>query len=257
MAEDDYVDGADSGFLMHDTVPAPLKASGKPAPNPEWEAKAKAYHDEITAEVGINPFDTLTMLERWKSDAEPANEQGQVSFSRAMLDSATDALRNALEIARNEHLRAEALERRLKRRPHPTPEERQSRAMTFDHVTRDDFEITLREAHADLDDAQNDLAEAKGALEASDLENDRLRAKIAQDASIVASASNCIALRGALTECAEHFEQIAEKARHWGKVFARNDDAVSRWMQISRWADTRASVARAALSPKPDGEEAK
>lgn len=87
----------------------------KPAPNPEWEAKAKAFREELLAESGPpNPFDTLTMLEKWTADAEPANEHGQVSFSRAMLESAESALRQALEIARNEHLRAERAETALR-----------------------------------------------------------------------------------------------------------------------------------------------
>lgn len=89
--------------------------STKPAPNPEWEAKAKAFRDDLLAESGPpNPFDTLTMLERWTADAEPANEHGQVSFSRAMLESAESALREALNIARNEHLRAERAETALR-----------------------------------------------------------------------------------------------------------------------------------------------
>lgn len=77
----------------------------KPEPNPEWEALADATHAAIVAEVGEpNPFDTLTMLATWKSHAEPANERGQISFSRALLDSAHDALRVALEMARTEYL---------------------------------------------------------------------------------------------------------------------------------------------------------
>jgi hypothetical protein len=65
----------------------------KPAPNPEWEALADAAHAAIRAEVGQDePEQTLKMLQTWKADAEPANELGQISFSRAMLDSATDAL---------------------------------------------------------------------------------------------------------------------------------------------------------------------
>jgi hypothetical protein len=77
----------------------------KPEPNPEWEALADAAHAAIRAEVGeSNPFDTLAMLERWKADAEPAFEGGKISFSRALLDSATDGLRAALEIARTEYL---------------------------------------------------------------------------------------------------------------------------------------------------------
>lgn len=87
----------------------------KPSPNPEWEAKADAFHAETVAEVGVNPFDTLVMLEKWKADAEPANHLGQVSFSRAMLDSATDALRAALEMARTEHLEAKRLTERAER----------------------------------------------------------------------------------------------------------------------------------------------
>lgn len=87
----------------------------KPAPNPEWEAKAKAFRADQLAEIGPpNPFDTLTMLERWTADAEPANEHGQISFSRALLESAESALRQALEIARNEHLRAERAEAALR-----------------------------------------------------------------------------------------------------------------------------------------------
>lgn len=91
-----------------------LLAKTKPEPNPEYEAKAKAAHQRIAAEAGVNPFDTLTMLERWTADAEPANHLGQVSFSRALLDSAADALRMALEISRNEYLRAERAIRSLK-----------------------------------------------------------------------------------------------------------------------------------------------
>ena len=87
----------------------------KPAPNPEWEAKAQEFRAAQLAESGPpNPFDTLTMLERWTADAEPANEHGQVSFSRAMLESAESALRQALEIARGEHLRAERAEKALR-----------------------------------------------------------------------------------------------------------------------------------------------
>ena len=62
-------------------------------PNPEWEAKADTHHAATLAKVGVEPLQTLKMLERWKADAEPANEFGQVTFSRALLDSATDALR--------------------------------------------------------------------------------------------------------------------------------------------------------------------
>ena len=67
-----------------------------PAPNPEWEAKAKAYNDQARSERGpITREDaeqTLTMLRTWTADAQPANEQGQVSFARAMLESAEEAL---------------------------------------------------------------------------------------------------------------------------------------------------------------------
>lgn len=81
--------------------------SEKADPNPEWEAKADAAHAAIVAEVGHgNPFDTLTMLETWKAHAEPADCDGRITFSRAMLDSAQDALRMALEMARSEHLQA-------------------------------------------------------------------------------------------------------------------------------------------------------
>lgn len=87
-----------------------LQTGEKAAPNPEWEAKADAFHAATVAEFGVNPFDTLTMLRRWKADTEPANELGQISFSRAMLNSAADALSMALEISRAEYLRANAAE---------------------------------------------------------------------------------------------------------------------------------------------------
>jgi len=90
-------------------APRAVLATEKPEPNPEWEARADAAHAAIVAEVGpSNPFDTLTMLEKWKAHAEPADCDGRITFSRAMLDSAEDALRTALKISRNEHLRAEA-----------------------------------------------------------------------------------------------------------------------------------------------------
>jgi hypothetical protein len=82
-------------------------SAGKPEPNPEWEAKADAAHEAIRAEVGDgNPFDALTMLETWKAHAEPADSDGRITFSRSLLDSAQDALRQALELARTEHLQA-------------------------------------------------------------------------------------------------------------------------------------------------------
>lgn len=81
------------------------EAIGKAEPNPEWEAKADAAHAEIVAEVGEpNPFETLNMLATWKSHAEPADCDGRITFSRAMLDSAHDALRVALEMARTEYI---------------------------------------------------------------------------------------------------------------------------------------------------------
>lgn len=73
-----------------------------PEPVAEWEAKADAAHAAIMAEVGDpEPVLTLTMLKRWKSHAQPANALGQISFSRAMLDSATDALEFVLGAARD------------------------------------------------------------------------------------------------------------------------------------------------------------
>ena len=73
---------------------------GKPEPNPEWEAKAKALREHSRAEAAKlepdetdQPEMTLKMLERWTPDAEPANEHGQITFSRAMLESAEDSLR--------------------------------------------------------------------------------------------------------------------------------------------------------------------
>lgn len=86
--------------------PAASLATEKPEPNPEWEAKADAAHAAIVAEVGeSNPFDTLVMLETWKAHAEPADSDGRISFSRALLDSAQSALRVALEMARTEYLK--------------------------------------------------------------------------------------------------------------------------------------------------------
>jgi hypothetical protein len=98
---------ASGGRLPRPQMDAPDQHSaGKPDPNPEWEAKADAAHEAIRAEVGDgNPFDTLTMLETWTAHAEPADCDGRITFSRALLDSAKDGLRAALELARGEHLR--------------------------------------------------------------------------------------------------------------------------------------------------------
>lgn len=88
---------------------SPAAPSEKPEPNPEWEAKADAAHEAIRAEVGEpNPFDTLTMLATWKAHAEPADCDGRITFSRSMLDSAHDALKVALEMARTEYLARKA-----------------------------------------------------------------------------------------------------------------------------------------------------
>lgn len=73
-----------------------LPAAEKMEPNPEWEARANALHAEATVERGIEPEATLGMLEAWKSVVEPANELGQSSFTRAMLDSAVDSIRKLL-----------------------------------------------------------------------------------------------------------------------------------------------------------------
>lgn len=54
-------------------------------------------------------------------------------------------------------------------------------------------------------------------------------------------------LRRALGESADHFARIKEKALHWQRTFSRNDDAVSRWGEIGRWAHHRAECARAGL----------
>jgi len=72
----------------------------KPDPNPEWEAKADAEHAAIREEVGeCDPLAALTMLKTWKAHAEPADQDGRITFSRAMLDSAEDALEVALKLS--------------------------------------------------------------------------------------------------------------------------------------------------------------
>lgn len=63
-----------------------------PEPTPEWEAKARAFAAQVHAAHPVEPAQTLVMLRRWTADAEPANEHGQVSFARAMLESAEAAL---------------------------------------------------------------------------------------------------------------------------------------------------------------------
>jgi len=90
---------------LGETSYAPTMAE-KPEPNPEWEALADAYHAASLEECGVEPEATLAMLRRWKADAEPANALGQISFSRAMLESATDAL--AATLARIAELEGKA-----------------------------------------------------------------------------------------------------------------------------------------------------
>lgn len=63
------------------------------------EADYQAHHRAQEAEFADDPADlpgTLAMLERWGPEAFPANEQGQVSFGRALLDSAASAIRKHL-----------------------------------------------------------------------------------------------------------------------------------------------------------------
>lgn len=86
-----------------------LLAKQKPDPVPEWEAMAEAAHQAIVGEVGINPLDTLAMLETWTAVAEPADYRGKITFSRSLLDSAADALRMALQVARAEYARGQEL----------------------------------------------------------------------------------------------------------------------------------------------------
>jgi hypothetical protein len=38
-------------------------------PNPEWEAKAKAYRADKIADHSIEPEQTLKMLEQWTANA--------------------------------------------------------------------------------------------------------------------------------------------------------------------------------------------
>lgn len=102
--EEDMV-ARDSSPSITGGAGTPTPPITKAAPNPEWEAKADAAHAAIVAEVGqSNPFDTLKMLETWKAHAEPADCDGRITFSRALLDSAADALRVALEMARAEYI---------------------------------------------------------------------------------------------------------------------------------------------------------
>lgn len=72
--------------------------------------------------------------------------------------------------------------------------------------------------------------------------------KRANAALIVHAVNSYPALVKALEEAADHFEEIANKALHWQNVFAKNDEAASRWRQIQLHADKRASVLRTALS---------
>lgn len=69
------------------------EVAGKPEPVPEWEAIADKAHAVIREQAGDpEPDAVLAMLRCWKAPAEPANALGQITFSRALLDSATDAL---------------------------------------------------------------------------------------------------------------------------------------------------------------------
>lgn len=62
-------------------------------PNPAFEKLASDAHAEIRAEVGVvEPHLTLAMLKTWSEHAAPANALGQVSFARALLQNATDAI---------------------------------------------------------------------------------------------------------------------------------------------------------------------
>jgi hypothetical protein len=98
--------GAETTISLTDGDARQLSAAlspHKPEPSPEWEAKAQTAQQRIRDELRATGDDyppslpdALRMLEKWIPSAEPANEQGQISFSRALMESAAEAMRAAI-----------------------------------------------------------------------------------------------------------------------------------------------------------------
>ncbi|TPM06777.1 MULTISPECIES: hypothetical protein [unclassified Mesorhizobium] len=66
------------------------------APPLEYESTGELAYQRYCAAQPVDEVDaelTLTMLETWAPACLPANEQGQVHFARAMLDSAAATIR--------------------------------------------------------------------------------------------------------------------------------------------------------------------
>ena len=77
------------------TIPEPVAA---------WEAKAAEFHAANIAEARADPEykrgdlkESARLLRRWLADAAPANEHGQVSFLRALVEAHLVAVDEVIE----------------------------------------------------------------------------------------------------------------------------------------------------------------
>lgn len=100
-----HVDGAlwaafEQGFRAASLMPHPNPPGG-PEANPAGEALYRAAVERSQAEFpeereAQSLGDVVRFIERWMPESLPANEHGQISFGRSLLEMALDAMKASL-----------------------------------------------------------------------------------------------------------------------------------------------------------------